>query len=197
MTDELPSENDRLFCESDDWWNNACLNFTHDGLYLYAYGYKEAADILAASIIETRRKNDVLVHPIAFCYRHYLELSFKSILIQCHKLLDMGSEPPQGHRINDLWATCVPLIEQISPGECSAELKEITRLVGEFSKTDPFATAFRYPEDLHGNTSLSGLKLINIRNLAEVMNKIDIIVHGLLSQFSEYLSIKAEIERSS
>ena len=194
MTEALPTKDDKLFCEGQDWQNNACLNFTHDGLYLYGYGYKEAADVLVGSVIDSGRGNDTLIHPIAFCYRQYLELSFKLIFRECCRLLDIQRKPLHGHSINKLWQQCLPLIEKIASDQCNDSLSEISRLVEEFSKIDPYATAFRYPEDNDGKSSLEGLKLINLRNLAEVISKMDIIVHGIISLVHEYQSAKNEME---
>jgi len=194
MTEDLPSKEDRLFCESEDWWNNACLNFTHDGLYLYGYGYKEAADILVNSVLESGERQDILIHPIAFCYRHYLELSCKMIFKRSSILLDEPYLVPNSHSIDKLWLSCLSKIEKIAPGECTDSINEITRLLHEFCQIDPFATAFRYPNDKHGNTSLEGLQRINIRNLGVVINKIDTIIHGILERIHEYQSYKNEIE---
>jgi hypothetical protein len=35
----LPSKEDKLFDTAEDWWNNACLNYTRTGWNLYALGY--------------------------------------------------------------------------------------------------------------------------------------------------------------
>ncbi len=125
----LPTRNDSLFRKGDDWWNNACVNFADDGLYLYAYGYKEAADILVNSIVETGQKNDVLLNPIAYCYRHYLELTIKLIFIRCSTLLDHHHAEPKWHRIDHLWVRCVPLIREIFTDNQWLELDELTSLI--------------------------------------------------------------------
>ncbi len=48
----LPSAEDKLFTTAEDWWNNACLNFSGGGWSAYAIGYKDAADILVATVDE-------------------------------------------------------------------------------------------------------------------------------------------------
>jgi hypothetical protein len=75
------------------------------------------------------------------------------------------------------------------------ELAQIGRLLDEFSKIDPDSMAFRYPQDKKGNPSLAPtLRHINIRNIAEVVGKISVILTGASVMFDEYLGYKAEME---
>lgn len=191
----LPSAEDRLFTSQEDWWNNACLNWCHDGWWLYASGYKDAADLLVQRVEERSAGQDSLVYPVLFLYRQYLELQIKDLIRQAHRLQDIAGDFPKHHRIDNLWEACHKLISEISPGDSVAELKEITRLIGEFSEVDPTSTAFRYPQDKDGNPSLPGISHINLRNVREVIGKISIILIGASAQIGEYLSIKRDMER--
>jgi hypothetical protein len=191
----LPSADDKLFKSGEDWWHNACLNYMHDGWLTYVIGYKKAADILVTYIIENRRSQDTLVYPILFLYRQYLELCIKNLIQKGRYLQDICDTPPKGHKINELWQLCEKLLNDIAPGDSVEELKEINRLISEFCAVDPKATAFRYPEDREGNTSLPDIKHINVRNVYEVIEKISVILEGADSMISEHLSFKTEMER--
>lgn len=191
----LPSAEDKVFTTAEDWWNNACLNFVHDGWSIYAIGYKDAADTLVSHIDEKRRYQDTLVYPVVFLYRQYLELALKDIIRKGRRLQDISDPFPQIHKIDDLWRICSKLLNEISPGDSMDELAEIGRLISEFCTIDPLSMAFRYPEDKKGNPSLPGMTHINLRNVRDVIGKISVILSGADAQISEYLSIKADIEQ--
>lgn len=195
MGTEIPTDKDSIFSQGDDWWNNACVNFAFDELRFYTYGYKEAADTLVNSIVKTGIKNDILLNPIAFCYRHYLELAFKTIIIKCSQLLDIPSTEPTGHNIQKLWGNCLPLLSKVFHERGAESYPEITRLIAEYSSVDRYATAFRYPKDKIGNPSLPGMKTFNICNLGDVIGKIDNILYGILEELSLYQSYKDEMSQ--
>ena len=191
----LPSPEDRLFTSQEDWWNNACLNWCHDGWGLYASGYKEAADLLVQTVEQRSASQDTLVYPVLFLYRQYLELQIKDLIRQARRLQDVEGDFPKHHRIAELWAICHKLLSEVSPDDSVDELKEIARLIGEFSAIDPSSMAFRYPEDKDGSPSLPGISHINLRNVREVITKIDNILTGASCQIGEYLQYKFEMER--
>ncbi len=191
-----PSKEDRLFTStSEDWSNNACLNYSRDGWSLYAIGYKEAADLLVANIENGRRMQDTLVYPILFLYRQYLELALKELIRDARILQDIDEPFPKTHRIDELWKICQTLLQQVSSDEPIDCLTEIGRLIGEFSGVDPTSMAFRYPEDKEGNPSLAGIGNINLRNVREVVAKISVILDGAGAQIDAYLDFKAEMYR--
>lgn len=191
----LPSAEDKLFDGGEDWWHNACLNYMHNDWLAYVIGYKKAADILVRHIKQERRYQDTLVYPIIFLYRQYLELAIKNLIYKSRTLQDIEATTPMGHNIYELWRVCENLLGDISPGDSVEELKQIRRLISDFCSVDPKSTAFRYPEDKDGKPSLPGIKHINLRNTYDVMEKISVILEGADMQITEYLSVKAEIER--
>jgi hypothetical protein len=191
---ELPSAGDQLFCTQEDWWNNACVNWCRDGWSLYARGYKDAADHLVKHVVERRAHQDVLVYPILFLYRQFLELQIKELIRLANRLLDKSDGVPKHHRISALWATCRPMLREIAPGDSDSELDDVGRLIGDFSRVDPTSTAFRYPEDREGNPSLHGLSHINLRNVRDVIAKMSILLTGADAMLGEYLQHKLEME---
>lgn len=190
-----PSPNDKLFTSHEDWWNNACLNWSGYSWSLYAAGYKEAADLLVASVEQRTAGQDILVYPILFLYRQYLELEIKDTLQMARRLQGVSGENPMHHRIDQLWRELSKLLLVISPHDSVAELQEIGRMIEEFSKVDPGSMAFRYPVDRAGEPSLPGITHINLRNVRDVIAKIAIILSGANSQVHEYLQCKLQQER--
>ena len=76
------------------------------GLDIIALGYKYAADILVEALGEEmgQGKQDYLVYPIGYCYRHYLEVRLKEII-------QMGGyEYPKGHDLLCLWNKALPIM---------------------------------------------------------------------------------------
>lgn len=170
--------------EGSDWHNRAQLNFTHYvPWHAYVAGYKEAADRLVAGIAEGLHGQDMLVFPILFLYRHYLEVSIKELIKECQPML--GITPPakpkieqrnmaaQGHDLDGLWSYLKGLLPGIYPGIPDVVLEEIDRVVVAFHRHDEAGDAARYPVDLSGQRTLSGLNAINLRKLSEDMGRAD------------------------
>ncbi len=189
----LPQASDRLFEGGDDWWDNDCVNFLPDDWLKYITGYKDAADILVAYVEEHQRWQNILVYPVVFLYRQYLELAIKSLIGQAQRLLKISEPIPKNHRIDQLWGRCSGLLRKISPGESEEEQNQIGRLIEEFCQVDPTSTAFRYPEDQDGNPSLSpGIRHVNLQNMKDVVTKISTILDGADAQIDEYLLIETD-----
>ena len=190
----MPAPDDQLFVSQEDWWNNACLNWCHDGWALYAMGYREAADLLVQHLEEHGGLQDMLVYPILFLYRQYLELEIKDLIRQGRRLLDISGGFPYNHDIAGLWSICRQLLSDIAPDDSVEELRETDRLIGEFAAVDPSSMAFRYPEDKKGDASLPGIMHINLRNVRDVMSEIGDLLTGAGGLVAEYLAIKSEME---
>lgn len=94
------------------------------------------------------------------------------------RYLDIPGDLPLHHRIVDLWSELHQHLLAIAPGDSVAKLAEVRRLIGEFSAVDPTSMAFRYPEDKNGNPSLPGLTHINLRNVRDVIEKVNTLLGG-------------------
>lgn len=191
----MPGPSDQLFSTQEDWWNNACLNWSSSGWSLYASGYREAADALVANVEQTSSSQDTFVYPVLFLYRQYLELQLKIMLRTLRHLHDIGRDFPKSHKIDALWDETQKLLIQSFPEQPADEVIETGRLIHEFAKVDPLSTAFRYPVDKDGNPSLPGIRYINLRNIREVMAKIAMLLDGAYSMAYEHLQHKLEMER--
>ncbi len=75
----FPQVGDKLFNQSDIYFQSANINkFGHFRLEYMIEGYKHGADLMVERALEDRVALDVLIFPIIFCYRHYIELSLSS-----------------------------------------------------------------------------------------------------------------------
>ncbi len=183
-----------LFCSDKDWQNNACINYVHDPLELFASSYKEAADALAEKVISTSRNQDTLVYPVVFLYRHYLELRLKEIIRQSRIFLNENPDFPKHHKINDLWITVKELVNQILKDEESFPEPNFTEhVINEFSYYDADSFSFRYPTDKRGNNPLEGMLHINIRHLSEMIHEASDYLEFVSTGISVYNEQKREM----
>lgn len=189
-----PQKGDELFKADEDWWHNACLNFSLDMNIGYVYGYKKAADILVEYIKHTQRDHDYLVYPIVFLYRHHLELIIKKIIKDGNQLLDILNKVPQHHKIKQLWDNCKTIVQKVWPEGSPDDLDAVEQCLNQFNEIDQTSIGFRYPTDKQGNPTIPEIKHINLRNLAEVMERISSFFEGVDTGISEYLSHKCEME---
>jgi hypothetical protein len=190
-----PKAGDKLFQSGDDWWHNACVNYGCHPWELYATGYKDAADVLAERVFETRRHADFLIYPIAFLYRHYLELRLKEIIVAGQALLDHPSDFEHVHQLEVLWDSCRKILEEVWPGSPAGDLNAVEDCIRQFSKVDPRSMGFRYPATKDGKATLPNLQRINIRNLHEVMARLSSLLEGASMGISVYLDDKRSMER--
>ncbi|WP_027156748.1 hypothetical protein [Methylobacter luteus] len=166
-----------LFSGDKDWKANACLNWSLDTMGLYIEGYREAADKLVHDVVESGTNQDILVFPISFLYRQYIELQLKHIIRESRIFLEEGASFPEHHRINDLWNTANSLMARIIKDHDQSindyitkeDIQAIKTIITEFVKVDPESFAFRYPKDKKGNKNLEGIEHINLRKLHDQM----------------------------
>lgn len=188
-----------LFAAYDDWQMNACLNFQHDMSYGYIEGYLRAADRLVEHVAEKTRDQDTLVYPIAFLYRQHIELQLKEIINTGLQLLSENDfKKRTHHRLHDLWPEAKEIIRKTWSGKPDPEeFKWIDHFIEQFKEVDQDSTAFRYPKQKSGDTSLKGIQYINLRNLAECVHSFSEFLSGAATALSEYLDYKREQQAQS
>src|ERR1700722_2013248 len=98
-----------------DWEANAKIRGADD--CPYAEGYHRAGRILADHVIQQGGTADLLVYPIAFLYRHSVELQFKRLIPIGAFLTDrVLSKENQAHLskhdLGQLWAILEPILRQ-------------------------------------------------------------------------------------
>lgn len=178
---KITNKLDGFFENGEDSQSNACVNFMLDHSNGYAWGYKEAADCLAENAVGMN-KQDIFIYPIAFLYRHYLELRLKIIIKKGSQLLDRDNSVRTHHRIMDLWREAKAIIQKIWKGSAKdPQLKLTNSVIERLWEIDPDSQAFRYPADKANQKHLSTIKYINISELAKTM--------GEISSFLEAVSL--------
>ena len=190
-----PTTGDTIFAHSPDWHTDAQIESSAGDWYAYTLGYRRAGDLLVQQIDQAPSHQELLVYPILFLYRHYLELQMKHITAEGRSLLDKGYSFPTGHSLNALWSVCCPILEQVFPESTPDDTLVVAQLIAEFHSIDPQSITFRYPTDKNGAISVPpGLRRINLTNLSSIMAKLEAFFGGAATGISVYFDTKHEME---
>jgi hypothetical protein len=184
-----------IFASTDGGQSNACLNWLSDPLEVYVMGYKEAADSLINQVMESGRHQDMLVFPICFLYRQYIELRLKEVIRSGRLLLDEPEGFPQHHDLQKLWPLALGVLKKVFVDdlEPKEELALAAHVVEQFSSIDRGSFAFRYPTDKSGNNQLDGINHINLYRVAEYVNAFAEVMDAGSMGISVYLDQKSEM----
>ncbi len=186
-----------VFCADDDWQANACLNWSNDPIDLYAIGYKAAGDKIVEFVLMNSREQDILIYPIVFLYRQYIELRLKEIIKEGSLLLEEGNNFPTHHKIWDLWCIAKQIaFKAFEHGDDLPNMQHTEHVIKEFSQIDPDSCSFRYPTTKKGEKSLDGVTHINIRRLAIHIEELSRDIEGISNGISIYRDWKQEMWNS-
>jgi len=182
-----PKPGDVLFTSDEDPQSDALLNWALKGWDAYASGYLEAANLLVEKALETGQRTDTLIYPVAFLYRHYLELRLKEITIQGGELISGQREFRLVHALDELWNSVRLILEKVWPNGPTIDLDAVEKVILQFHNLDLTSEAFRYPVDRKHNATLSTLKHVGPRNLRDVMRRTAGLLEASSSAISMYL----------
>src|SRR5262249_24682285 len=137
-----PSPGDRAFNSSLDVPSSVGVAqdpFTR--MVFMTDGYKEAADILVTKAVEDRPSSYMLLYPILFCYRHFLELSLKYVIVSYGR---QAGVPPntKDHDLDLLWPAFRQVLAYFGVGD-EAALTTVEAVIAEFAKIDRDSFTFR------------------------------------------------------
>jgi hypothetical protein len=177
-----------VFGPGDPGTLNACIEWVMsrpDRLQGYAEGYRIAARCLHAVAEEQSVSPDRLVFPLAFLWRHHVELMLKDIIAR-GRALD-GGEPtfPEHHRLVDLWNEALGHIRKVGNADRS-DIAVVAQNMRELERIDAGSFAFRYPaEKGTGEDALRGVQYINLRTLQEAIEPISNFLNAAISVQSQ------------
>jgi len=174
----LPSPGDRALNSAPDTSSGAEIaQHPFDRTVLMTKGYKEAADVLVARVLADQggttsdgRSSYLLVYPILFCYRHFLELSLKYVISKYGHLAGVLPNA-NDHDLNQLWQKFRQVLESFGDSDDTA-LTAVEDVVAEFAKIDPGSFTFRYPKSRRGDAIVINKESIDLANLCTTMNRV-------------------------
>lgn len=182
-----PTKGDVPFVAVDDPYDNA--NITNDGfarLVLMTEGYKKAADVMVAEASKDRFDRDILVFPIIFNYRQFLELSLKYQLATYGPAVDVKPNW-RTHDLASLWSEFQILKERYGTEDPDEADPVVGNIILEFAKIDPRSYSYRYPVDRKGDPISVTYNDLHLETLADVMKAVAGYFSGCDGYFSHLL----------
>jgi hypothetical protein len=161
----------------------ACIEPWNFSPWDYARKYKRAADELLLAVAERNLPIDTVAHPIAFLYRHALELAIKGFVATVEGLESGAYKSPCRHNLSDLWGKAKPLVDRnfhlfsfVEKPKLKCRLEAIDRIVNQISQHDPESFAFRYTTTKDHQPILKDLKEFDFNTFAaEVENAMHLL----------------------
>ena len=159
----------------------------------YVVGFQRAADMIVDAAQSDDLNPDDLFFPVAYLYRHHLELMLKELVrlgirigaIQtsadcpaqpcpcCGHIAKAPKDALLEHNLLRLWNSAKDLIKQVWPDSPYSELKFVEHVILEFHKIDPSGQAFRFARDKNGALHLQNApKCVDLANLKARMNAV-------------------------
>ena len=177
---------------------------------VYTVGYKYAADLIVKKGVATNglkirlmdpkcgyhtlaNNTDIVLYPVIFLYRQYLENRLKAIIMK-NKVLELmesgGSINTKllidefsayGHKLPESWKRCEEIIrnrrDEKLDSDDEMELRIMGEYIKEYSKMDEKSDTLRYPMDKKGKLFYEKYakdvpKAISLKNLCKIMDKI-------------------------
>lgn len=176
---------------SEDFINNfngnrvACVG-TNDGISeeLFPEGYETAIDMLFKEVFNKGFfEEDLLVYPLCFLIRHYLELELKILITSLEKFLKKNPSKLYTHSLSKLLSilnSYLPIYNTLP-----VNMQNFEKLINDFDKIDDNGETFRYKKDHNGNNNLDGkVDHINISSLYKVFQKALLEINGLKIQLN-------------
>ncbi len=183
-----PLKGDKPFVVAEDPLDNA--NIADNGstrLVLMIDGYKKSADSMVELSSKDRYLRDILVYPIIFNYRQFLELSLK------HQLASFG--PMVGieanwktHCLDDLWGEFLKMLDCYGTQDPDEADPVVGEIVLEFSKIDPGSYSYRYPVDRSGRPIPIAYSDLHLPSLADIMEAVESYFNGCGAYLKEVQS---------
>jgi|WetSurMetagenome_2_1015567.scaffolds.fasta_scaffold22076_2 hypothetical protein len=164
-----------LFKPSRNFRFNACVgkNGGPYNFFAYSKGYFEACERLIDSINKNKRLIDILVYPIIFNFRHALELSLKHFIPILYCMFDVGENIKQSHNLEIYWKEAKKyIVKLLNDDETILNvIKYLDSIIKDIYKYDPIGESFRFPKSKKGKLLLEELRIINVKELSEIVKK--------------------------
>lgn len=140
-------------------------------------GYKRAADHLVKLANANWHEREHLVYPILFNYRHFIELSLKSLIDEFGPAVGVPANW-KTHDLIVLWQALKRVYELYEAVERNDEDAAVESIIKEFALIDPGSFSFRYPRDTKGNPVSLVQSEVDLAGMANVMEALEVYFSG-------------------
>ena len=174
-----PRKGDKAFVPGADKRWSVQLDWFEvlDNDRMIAEGFKDAADRVVASL-ETgshTRHPDRSFFPVAYLYRHSIELYLKEIvrLGQSLNLGDAGKDVMAAHNLHALWGKARQVLETMWPGADPEPLLAAEKVILDFHKIDRSGQELRYARSKEQKPHLEQApRIIDLVQMKDVMETV-------------------------
>ena len=174
LTFNWPKKGDRAFKPSVPSAEHARLEafvMPSDGTYLV--GFQRAADMIMDAVKIDDGNPDDLFFPVAYLYRHHLELMLKELVRLGVRLgsLESCQDILGGHNLHRLWNEAKHLINELWPDSPDEDLKTVEQVILQLHKLGSTGQAFRYARDKNRSPYLTNCpQRVDLNNLKLVVD---------------------------
>jgi len=171
-----PKKGDRAFkpsVRSADQAEPEAFVAPSDGTYLV--GFQRAADMIVDAAKTDDRNPDDLFFPVAYLYRHHLELMLMGLVSLGVRVgsLDECEDILGEHALVPLWSKAKQLIQEVCPDSPPEDLEAAGAVIQEFHRLDKSGQVFRYARDKHGKPHLqNGPKRVDLAKLKKRVDSV-------------------------
>lgn len=201
VTSEWPQPGDSVLASSGNEKLHAQCHVGNWGIYPQAY--LDAAELLVKAVASGSNP-DLVVYPLMYLYRHYVELSVKT-LIALGRALDSNpdlSSHPDHHKLAELWKEARPLIEKYCyrADEGRTDLEAVSAVIGQFAEIDPEGEIFRFHVTTFNKKSKRREKTIpvplhlSLDQVEKVMKRVSSFFGGAEDVMDELRHYQADLE---
>lgn len=191
-----PNSSHTLRAQPSGYYEFADIGWQRDnGSYGRIAGFRRAAEILYDSIIQSRSIADLdtVIFPYATCWRHHLELQLKDVIVSLRALRDIPGLPANTHNLAALWEELRQMIRAEWPDD-AADLRNVTRVIGQFTSMDPTGEGFRYDRDRKGKVTLGMVDRVDLPTFHESMIGLSNYLSGVDMHADNDLEVKRDME---
>jgi len=193
-----PSMNDEAFREVPFSPTDACLDWIISNEYDWAItvSFKEAADKIVddLAIGKTSEHADLFFFPVAYLYRHSIELRLKELIWQGMQLRILEYEKNKdllgSHNLHKLWNKVSNILRTVCGDSIRDDLAAVEKTILQFHKIDKSGQGFRYLKDKERKSLCQKFpQRVELENLKKVME-------GLVNFFEGYGDVLSEAQNS-
>jgi hypothetical protein len=163
-----PKSGQTLLGPDERWSMNACVDWGRGNMNVMIDGYEAAAKHLFRAV--DRREvlgPDAMFFPIAFLWRHVVELRLKQVIYLGLWMHDQKPKMRTHHKLKDLWNEAKPYLVEVDDNGAQADgFRGAAEMIIELDAVDPEGAGFRYPVATDGKTKLLD-KVPNLVNLVQ------------------------------
>lgn len=127
-------------------------------------GYQTGASLMIEYLLRNGR-DDSLIHPVLYLYRHEVELAMKRQIDLVHRLNNDGEQAPRTHHLQSLWYQFQSLVHNELDEEGRVQLDIVGSYVMELHEMDARGLLFRYVD--HDPAKQFNLSIENLRDRME------------------------------